>query len=412
MHQSLIFSPERSLQLTLKMQQAFAILQMSQQELAEFLYEEIEKNPLLEEVRPAPSSRDIPEIASPYSFQDVLSSQIREHFHTIEDQKIAELLMGYLDEKGFLGAPLPQIAQDHGLSLESVEKVLEVLQTFDPPGLFARDLQESLLLQLKRHGRANTDAFFLIEHHFQDFLKGRYLRIQKAKKSLDLAEAIHVLAQLSLRPIEKFRSEIVSPIVVDVVIEEVEEKGWSVRLVGDFLPTFHMHTKYDALRVVSKEERKTLQFWRSQGKWLLYALQKRKELLLAISIYITARQQEFLGLRGPLKVLTLAEIAKHLSLHPSTISRALREKYAETPRGILLLKTLVTSSPEAIEIKTQIQKIIENEDKHNPLTDEEVAEQLNGIQGGIARRTMAKYRKELNIPIARKRVRKFKQSPS
>lgn len=402
MNQRQIRSSLPSLHFTFKMSQAFAILQMSQLELAELVQEEIEKNPLLEEISSPKEKETFPETASTLSFYEHMLAQIRENFSSLQEQKSAQLFLEYLDEKGFLSMSLREIGEKESISEEYLERILQVLQTFHPPGLFARSLQESLLLQLKHQGLENTDISHLVEHYFADFLHGRYRKIQQKMKTIDIGEAIHRLALLQLRPLNFFKSEILSPIIPDIIIENSGDK-WTIRVEDDALPQFQIHAQYSTLTPQSREEQKTLSFWRSQGKWLLHSLKKRKKLLLQVSKYITSRQANYLASQGNLECLTVEEIAEHLSLHSSTISRALAGKYADTPRGIILLRSLINTSPEKVELKDLLENLIEEEDKSKPLTDQQIVEYLLAKNHKIARRTVAKYRTELKIPSAKTR---------
>jgi len=399
MNQRQTHSSLPGLHFTFKMSQAFAILQMSQLELAELVQEEIEKNPLLEEISQPLEKGVVPEPASSCSFYDHMLGQIRENFSSVKEQKSAELFLEYLDEKGFLSTSLKEIGEKESLSEEYLEKILQILQTFHPPGLFARSLQESFLLQLKHQDLANTDVFYLVEHHFADFLHGRYRMIQQKMKTIDIGDAIHKLALLQLRPLNFFKQEILVSVIPDIIIENSGDK-WVIRVEDDSLPQFQFSAQYSGLTAQSREEQKTLSFWRSQGKWLFHALKKRKELLLQIAKYIASRQTNYLASQGNLEYLTIEEIATHLSLNPSTISRALAGKYADTPRGVIPFRSLINISPEKVELKELLHTIIGEEDKKKPLTDQQIVNYLKEKNHKIARRTVAKYRTELKIPSA------------
>lgn len=381
-------SQQRRLAMTFHMQQALAILQMPQIELSEFIQEEIDKNPLLDEVR-KPKNRFVEcDVTSSESVYENLLRQIRDHFSNKQDEQIAKKILENLDEKGFVSMPSLDIAE---------ENILMIMQTFDPPGIFARNLQESFLLQLKAQGNENTDIYRLVRDHFHDFLHGRYGQLKKKCSSIDLAEAIQKLATLQTRPLDRFKREISNPIIVDLKIRKTET-GWSVGINDEDLPKFQLHTRYDSISPKSKDEQETIGLWRSQGKWLINALTRRKELLLQIGICLARYQSQFLEQRGNLRPLTNQELAWELGVHESTISRAISRKYVETPRGIMLLRSLFTSSKANKQAKDIIQELINQENKKIPMTDDELSEELKKRGCPVARRTISKYRKELQIP--------------
>ncbi len=385
------------LAMTFRMQQSLAILQMPQIELRELIQEEIDKNPLLEEIGNSKKQIFEKEIAAQDSLYENLLRQIRENLPERKESQIGEKILENIDEKGFLSVPLAEIGEE-----SEIQKVLEVMQTFHPPGIFARNLQESILIQLKAQGYENTTLFTLVQNHYPDLLHGRYSVLKKIYPYLDLAEAIQKLASLPLRPLNCLKEEILAPIIPDITIRKTET-GWSVGTNDEELPKFLIHSRYDSVETSSLEEQKTMQAWRSQGKWLLNALSRRKKILLEIGILLTRRQSAYLSQKGALKAFTNQELSLELGLHESTISRALSGKYAETPQGIIPLKSLLTSAPLIKEAKKLLQELIRQEDRNSPLTDEELSEKLKQKGYSIARRTISKYRGELKIQSAPKR---------
>ncbi|HSX13849.1 MAG TPA: hypothetical protein VLE96_05460 [Chlamydiales bacterium] len=375
---------ERRLAMTFQMSQALAILQMNNLDLQQFLQEEIDKNPLLEEVKKESYFCD-EEVPSELSIADHLNTQIRETFSHAEDRKIAETIAESLDEKGFLSA-LPS-----DIDTTRFESVLERLQTFDPPGIFARTLQESLLIQLKAKGLTHCTAYRLIESDYQNLLLHRYSLLKK--KYPDLSEAIQKIATLQLRPLESLKKEYSCPIIPDLFIQPLES-GWLIGFYDEMIPQFRV--QYEDLFLESKEEQKTVDVWRSSGKWLLKALHRRSEIILQIAKRITHHQHRYLLQKGNLSHFTIQNLSQELGLHESTISRALSEKYVETPRGIILLKSLLTAAPEKTQAKEILQALVANE--RSPLSDDQLAKALEEKGFKVARRTVSKYRKELKIP--------------
>ncbi len=395
-------SLERRLSMTFRMQQALTILQMPQQELSSLIQEEIDKNPLLEELPKRKQNVPFPEIAATDSVYERIQEQIRESFPEKTSKEIAQKLFSYLDEKGFLTADLNEISEEIGISISQVETIVSVMKTFEPHGIFARNLQESLLIQLKARAQENTPTFNLVQDHFTDLLHHRYSLLKKKCPLLDIGEAIEKLALLQLRPIESFKKETIRPIIVDIAIEKTET-GWSVKTIEEEIPSFQLHSHYDDIQTLNATERETIQMWRSQGKWLLHALSRRRKILLQITTHLTAIQSQYLSLRGKLNPITTKELADYFGMHESTISRAISEKYAKTPRGIISLKSLLSKSPETGEVKKLLLELVNAENKAKPLTDDELANEINGRGLKIARRTLSKYRKELKIRSAQSR---------
>ena len=387
---------QRHLAMTYQMRQALKLLQMSQMDLKQFIQEEIDKNPLLEESKGGsrPFDQEIPATITVY---ENLCRQMREIFDS-EEFEMAEKIAQYLDEKGFLSLSSIEIAQNLQVSEERVESIIATLQTLDPPGIFARNIQESLLLQLRAKGKENSPIYTLIQKDYQDLLHHRYGLLKKKYKTLDLANAIQKIALLQLRPLEGLKTQISSSIVPDLYIRQTTT-GWSVGMLDEELPRFRVH--YEDLQSGSKEEQKTIDLWRTSGKWLIHALNRRREMILQIALYITRHQGPYLAKKGNLAPLTIKDIVSALGVHESTISRALADKYVETPRGILLLKSLITQSPQRKEAKEILKELIAEETA--PLTDEELAMVLKEKGYAVARRTISKYRKELKIQSAQSR---------
>lgn len=378
-------APERRLIMTLALRQALDILQMPQLELASWLLNEIEKNPLLEldsfHFKKKRFEGDFP---SPITLHEHLMAQIRDHFPEKNERIIAERLLHHLDERGFLSC------------IDSDEPILKILQTFDPPGIFARTLQESLLLQLKAKGKDKSLAFALVNTCYEDLLHGRYGAIKKKLGSSDLGKAIADLSRLSLRPAHAFKEEPLSLVIPDLQIQKIDG-GWTLELMEDDLPPFHIQTEYLEVDTESEEEKEALRFFKTQAKWIFRSLNRRRKLLREIGRMLICKQALFLDQKGPLAPLPTKELAEKLHIHESTLSRALFGKYVSTPRGILPLRSLLSADPKAENARQMLEELISNEDKKNPLTDEQLAALLHEKGFQVARRTIAKYRGQLKI---------------
>ncbi len=388
---------QKKLALTFRMQQALTILQMPQIELGLFIQEEIDKNPLLEEIKTPKKSFPIEEIAASESIYEHITKQIHENFVKTTDREIGEKLLEFIDEKGFFTLPIEEIADLLHQPISLLEVIVESLQTLNPPGIFARNLQESLLLQLKAQGSQDSHAFTLIQQDYHNLLHGRYGLLKKKWDPNVLGEAIQKLALLQLRPLDSFRKEILCPITADLSITPTQA-GWLIEIADEELPKFQLITKYESLTLFSKEERETMQGWTAQAKSLLNAIDRRKDLLIQIGLFLARHQEEYLLQKGSLKPVSSLELAQHLNLHESTISRAFHGKYVKTPLGLFPLKYFFASYPEKKDAKKLIEQLIAHENKECPLTDENLAEALTKEGHKVARRTIAKYRQELKIP--------------
>lgn len=383
-------APERSLVMTYALRQALEILQMPQLELSKWLLSEIEKNPLLE-LDPKHSKKsffhETPALPTLYEH---LTEQIREHFSDPVQAQSAYHLLDQLDEKGFLPPEIPN------------SEVLEILQTFDPPGLFARSLQESFLIQLNLKGKTKSHAVQLVRHSYDDLLQGRFSVIKKKLKVQDLKEAIKELSHLTLRPAHLFQNEPTQLITPDLKIEKIE-KGWTLELIEEDLPKFHIKEEYLDLECENTEEIEALRTYKTEAKWIIRSMRRRRKILQDIGRILLKKQARFLDRKGPLIPLTMKELAEKLLIHESTLSRALYGKYVATPRGILPVKSLITTSTIQMDAKEILRSLIAKEDKKTPFTDDQLASLLlrQGIK--IARRTIAKYRTILKIGPASRR---------
>lgn len=375
--------------MTFALRQSLEILQMPQLDLAQWLEHEIEKNPLL---KMDPKSGKYPlekEPVASITLHEHLTNQVREQFSHQEDRRIAFGLMELLDEKGFLPLEVPE------------GPVLSVLQSFDPPGIFARNLRETLLLQLKRKELTHSLAYTLVEQFYEELIHGRFAKIKKKLKGVHIQEAIKTLSRLATRPACQFQEEILKPLIPDLFIKRTQS-GWTLEVNQEHIPSFHIEEKYLDLKI-NEEERETIRLFKTQAKWLFRSLAHRRELLQKIGCILVCRQAQFLDQKGPLASVTIKELAQKLEIHESTLSRALFEKYVATPRGILSLKSLITSDPESSSAKQMLKKLISSESKTAPLTDEELTEALKKEGFDIARRTVAKYRNKLKIGSVSKR---------
>lgn len=372
------------------LQQSVEILQMPQLELAAYVQEQIEKNPLLEPIFSRPQANPIDwEKASKPSLYQHLLTQARECFSNSEDLLIVDAWIALLDDRGFVtGAAEPP-----------PYKILKILQTFDPPGIFARSLPESLLIQLTKKGKQETLAYDIVSQSFDELLHGRYSQIKKKHNAPidEVKEAIQTLSLLSLRPAAPFDALQTQFIQADLRLSK-QGNRWIVETIEEHLPQFRLRTDYLNLTNLPKLEKTTLREFATSARWLMRSLEKRRKFLLELASFLVKTQTEFLNLKGSLRSISTADLAIKFGVHESTISRALSEKYIATPSGYILFRALVPGQKNGpLEL---VQKIIAEEDRSAPLTDEQISNLMEQAGYKTARRTVAKYRRELRIQSA------------
>jgi len=434
---------QQQLLVNLAMKQAFHVLQLPLLELAEWLNTEIESNPVLE-IDPSheslKTSLDEP-IREPHVLrnksQEQMEKRRKEHQEnlltaplslyeylmkqvplTIEDPQnvhLAELIIGHLNDKGYLETPLNEIAPS--IPIETKHKVLSEVQSFDPPGIGARNLQECLLLQLKLKKKEEGLAYKIIAEHLDALIHNRLPSISQ-KLNICMATLTQVIekeiAPLDLNPGYRYGYQPTATIIPDIHLICVEEK-WQIEVNTSFLPRIQIAPIYvEALRKSSLENQEFFYLRRqlASGKWLKRIVHRRNETLHRIAEFLLKKQIDFFnGEKAGLNPMTIQETAQELGLHESTITRAIASKYIACPQGVFALKSFFnqavkTQNGEKIS-KHTLRKIllrtIERENKLQPMSDEEIANQLHKLGISCARRTVAKYRTALKIAPAVKR---------
>lgn len=348
-----------------------------------------------------------------------LMQQAREAFETPEEVVLAEALIGNFDDSGFLKTSLDEIAVMQKCDIVKLENLLRTIQGFYPPGVGARDLRESLLIQLRLQNKQNLLAYDIIDRHFEDLLHNRIPSIIKSLHctSQEVSEMVdrHIV-KLDLHPGAWFVKQVTTYIIPDAFIQQ-EGDRLIVSLNEHSLPPLRVNHRY--LRMLDDEnlDQETKEFIQqklSSAKWLLRNIFQRNETIENILNELIKRQSNFLKEPdGQLVPMTMKTIAEELHLHESTIARAVSNKYVDTPRGLLLLRSFFTNAIatdgdklSSKTVKDLVKEMILNEDKSRPFSDEEIAIALKNKGISCARRTVAKYRGLLNIGTAQQR-RKF-----
>lgn len=351
------------------------------------------------------------------SLHDVLLSQYS--LLEIEDEKvrrIGERLVTGINVVGRLDLGLEVVADEFQVGIEVVEAALDIVQTLEPAGIGARTAEECLLLQLNPEDPRYEIKRRLVTEHLEDLKKNRRPKIAKSLGvGLDDLENLVVeLAQLDYQPGRSAVDDQSGYIYPDVVVDWTPE-GYDIRLAGTS-PQLHVNPIYRSVfkdSDVPSEYKEQVRKQVDSAKWLISAIEQRQSTLLRVSRRIVHYQRDFLDY-GPhfLRPLKMQQIADDLDIHVSTVSRATSEKYMQTHRGIFALKSFfsgaTTNTDGGVEsrasVKQRVKEIIEQEDKKKPLSDEEIVKRLKESFGvDVARRTITKYRKALDIPSTRQR---------
>lgn len=408
------------------------LLQLPLLKLKEYLIEEIEKNPLLEFMDSPPpypkekitlswSEEDEEKkyrqslITQPPTLQEHLLRQLRLFTDIEQDLKIGEAIIGNIDDDGYLRVPIEDIAESCKITKSKVENVLNLIQTFDPAGIGARDLRECLLLQLKEKGKENSLAGHIVDQYLLFLEKRRYGYIAKKlstrdeKVSVDnVKETLKEITRLEPRPGYFFSTKENPHLIPDAILEK-NENGFEVILNEEELPLLIINEKYKNLLRQKETPAETREFLKERFKAagaLIDAVNKRKKTIKKIIESIVSIQNDFFD-KGQEKFrpMTLDELAKTIGKHKSTVSRAMANKYLQTPQGILGLRYFLSSGIRQKDgnilssknIKLKISELIENEDKRKPLSDQEILNLLNQEGLSLSRRAVTKYRQQLKI---------------
>jgi len=353
------------------------------------------------------------------TLQDFLLLQLREtDTLTPEQRRIAEEIIGSIDDAGYLRTHPADIAIACHTDLPTVEKVLKVIQSFDPPGVGAADLRECLLLQLERAGRKDTLEYQIVDRFLEKIGRNKIPEIARALgvSPARVYEAIATIRRVTTpfpgSAVSNERPNYVSP---ELFIEKDENGKWQVQTNRDHLPRLRISPQYLALLKSPDTPADVKSYIRSKllnSRTLLRALQNRESTLARIGRRLLDHQREFFE-NGPghLRPLTMSRIADELGVHETTISRAVANKYVQTPHGLFPLRYFFTSGIHKTDgtqvssttVKQRIQELVNEEDKTRPLSDQKIAEILNKEGYNVARRTVAKYREELGIPSSHMR---------
>ncbi|MGC1911193.1 MAG: RNA polymerase factor sigma-54 [Candidatus Acidiferrales bacterium] len=355
-------------------------------------------------------------LSSPSSLADHLTWQLSVSISTETVRKIGEAIIGNLDENGYLTATLEEIAQSENYSMEDVEEALAMVQEFDPPGIAARDLPECLLMQLKLIDPQNTLAQQIISEHLKLLQNNQLKEVARAlNRPVELVKrAVDSIKRLDPKPglrYNKIEPRLVEP---DVQFRKVDGE-WAVFMSEDDLPQLRLNPTYRRLLSRDAADRDVRNYVKERftaAIQLMKNIEQRKHTILRVCQSILRRQGDFLDYGADhLKPMMIKEVAEEVGVHPSTVSRAVANKYVHTPQGVLELRYFFSESvngPQGsvmslLSLKRRVKKMIEDEDTSHPLTDEQITKQLSNEGIHVTRRTVAKYREDLRIPSTHRR---------
>lgn len=434
----------QSMVLTPKMLQELKILQMNNQELAQFIEQALVENPLLEVEEPddvldelideinenddfegnnslngkEALEKDFTEyVSNPLTLKEHLLLQLGEIKLNFLNKQIAAYIIDNINSDGYLCAGVREIADSLSLPVDKVKRVLKIVQGMEPDGIGARNLKECILIQLKRRNLLNEQIRTIVSYYLDLLAERRYNDISK-KTGIpfeSITEIHRMIKGLNHKPGQVFSNKYdVSYIIPELLVKEIESK-YFVLFMDERTPLLRINESYKSL-LKSKsslpEDRKYIKTKLLKAIEVIKAIEQRKRTILSAASFIVEYQNDFLRI-GPskLKYLTLKMIGTHLGIHESTVSRAINNKFIQTPRGTFALKYFVSSKVDTVEsenvssngVKGMIKKVISQENKEKPLSDEQIRKVLEDKGIKIARRTVAKYREELSILPANKR---------
>ena len=451
-------SQNLSLQQTLapQLQQSLQILQAPILELRNLIQAELSVNPVIEEERTEPSLedkqreqdefkeefehlakldeewRDYMSQSSAYSSRSQEDEERRQFFfdsivtnetlqqHLLEQlntsdltpqqRKIAELIIGNIDDLGFLQLSPEEMSQNTGLDVANIREVLEVIQMFHPVGVGTRDLRECLLVQLRRLGKAESMEYRIVANHLEDLGKHRFPEIARRLNSTpeQVQKCADFISTLDPKPGQLFTADMTNYVLPDVTVEKISGE-WQVSLNGEQIPHLRISNTYKDLMARDENPADVRDYIREKirnGKFLIKSIHQRQQTISNIAHEILKRQRDFFE-EGPtaLRPLTMVQVAEVVGVHETTVSRAISGKYMATPWGVFELKYFFTPGYQTADggttsntsVKNAIIELVKGEETRSPLSDKEIVDILVERGIPIARRTVAKYRAEAGI---------------
>ncbi|MBE6065767.1 RNA polymerase factor sigma-54 [Clostridium cochlearium] len=454
---NLSMSQEQKLIMTQQMQLSIKILQLSSYELTKLIEKQVQENPLLEinneDIKKEEDSHeDIDEILK---YKNIIKNLKEDNYNCVNNQEseeevnqfnfistkkslkeylleqimyldvkeyikcICNYIIEDIDEKGYLGEDIEVIAKELKVSIELANKALNIVQGLEPDGIGARNLSECLKIQCNKKGIEDEKIYNIIDNYLEDIAENKYSNIGKKldispKKAQMYGDFIK---SLQPKPSSGFYTgEDVKYIVPDAYIKKIGEE-YIILMNESMTPKLTINNLYKNI-INSNEDETAVEYVKEKldsASYLIKSIEQRKSTIYKVLEKIVEKQKEYFD-KGKkyLKPMTLKEIAEQLDVHESTVSRAIKEKYVYTNNGIIKIKDLFTTAIESkcnedaisnVTVKNMIEKLIEEEDKKKPLSDQNIADKLKKSGVNISRRTVAKYREEMGIKSSMRRKR-------
>ncbi len=445
----------QKLVMTPQLKQAITVLQLNALELDQYVKEQMESNPVLEvtEEKNRPEkidkNQDInwkeyiedfdnryysPSSYNPeqeeFSYENIISKEatlsehllFQLHLTSIEGKyhELGEFIINNLDENGYLTIGIDTIAKETKEEPHIIEGILQIIQTFDPSGVGARDLKESLLIQLKNKNEKNPKVYQVVEHYLEMVGSNKYPEIAKKLQitTMEVQRICDYIRSLEPKPGRQFITNQNKYIIPDVIVRKIQDE-YVVVYNDNAVPRLYIREDYRKMvlsgdNLKCGDTKKYLNDKLNAAVWLIKNIEQRKQTIYRVVENIIEKQKDYFELgKKHLKPLTLREVADELEVHESTVSRATNGKYVQTPAGTFEIKFFFSSgiatdggeSLSSNSIKDYIKELISQENPKKPLSDEKIAKTLQDKGMHISRRTVAKYRDNLRILSSSKRKR-------
>lgn len=454
MEQSLSINQSQRLAMTVKLQQAIQILQLSSQDLRATIEKEYLENPALEMDDDFPEQEPEEKLTDRYSIEDM--SSLASYFgddeplpHTVQqeakrglevaavsgitleeelleqvnfafreecDRGIAVFIVGSIDSRGYLTTSVEEIARAMQTTVEEVEAVLEVVQAFEPAGVAARSLQECLVIQARRRGIYEGLVAVILTRYLDEVANARFRVIAEKEACLleDVQLAVDIIRTLNPKPGSSYGDTASEYILPDVEVHKVDDT-YVVRINDDYIPRLNIASVYKSRTDFDPATRKYIEQRLNSAVWLIKSIEQRRQTLQHVVEEIVRQQRDYLE-KGPhyLHPLRMKTVADAIGVHESTVSRAVANKYVEMPHEVVALKKFFSANLGgegngeefiALQAKQAIEALIAAEDPKKPLSDQHLTKLLLEKNMKLSRRTVMKYREQLGYPSSVKRKR-------
>ena len=440
----------QKLSMTPELIQAIQILQFSNQELTDYVQNELLENPVLEaektyeaqevdireKIREADYEEESfrqweysPDNDEDYTYEQYVSEEetltdyllMQLQFSRLRDTKaaIGRYIIEAIDDNGYLTVSVQEISEALHVSVETVEETLNFIQTFDPTGVAARNLRECMIIQLAAKGLLTDEIEYIIENLLEELADNKisYIAKKMGMKNQEIQQIADLIRSLEPKPGRMFSSgETVRYVVPDIFVEKVNGE-YVVTNNDTSMPKLMVSSYYNKLSAEADKDEELSKYLNDRfnaAVWLIKSIEQRKHTIFNVASAVVRYQQDFFD-KGEkyLKTLTLKQIAEEVGVHESTVSRSINGKYMQSPRGVFELKYFFSSGVSGSDgtgvssnsIKSIIREIISGEDPKKPYSDQDMVEILKQKNIDISRRTVAKYREGMNILSSSKRRR-------